>query len=195
MKDFEENMENRDSQFQTSSGEESELHVGGVDFQSPELEVPSDQENESHAEVHGKGRLRKLFGPLRKPLSAAGGWFKKRFDRFTWPVFILMLVLSFGMWYMIKLGDTYTTEIEVRIYIEDHEMTVPCVAKGKGTDLFLNRRGGKPIHLQWSNLDVEPSKDNPEYIVVSRESLRKAISAERHGLEIISIGAIPEIKL
>jgi hypothetical protein len=196
MKECGENMENMDPGLKTSSGEESEKLVGGADFQAEEQH--GDMAEGASPGLHGKGRAAKLFGQLRKPFAKIGGWFRKYWGRYILsPAFLIMLVLSFGMWYTTKLNKIYyNVNIEVRVDIEGHEVVVPCVAEGKGTDLLMNRSGRKPIQLQWNDLEVTPSPENPEYVAISTESLRHAISIRQSDIKIISvIGSIPEIKL
>ncbi len=195
MKEFDENMEKFDPQFQTSSGEESEMRAGGAEFHAGHREMPAGREEGASSEPRGKSGGARISGPSGESLAKIGVWFKKRFSGYISPAFLLMLILSFGMWYMTKLSYTYVTDIEVRVDIEGHEIAVSCMAEGEGTNLLVNRRSRRPVHLKWSDLDVVPSTANPGYVTISTESMRNAISVGRPNIKIISIGAIPEIEL
>ncbi len=184
-------MEERDPHIQTSSGEESEIRAGGSEFQVERREMPAENGTNKHSEQRKRSSGTK--GVFKQSLDKTGNQLKKRFGRLISPAFLLMLVLSFGMWYMTKLGYTYVSDIEVRVNIEGHKMVIPCMAEGEGTDLL---RGGKTVNIKWADLDVTPSAANPGHITISYESLRNAISVGRPDIKIISIiGAIPEVEL
>ena len=55
---------------------------------------------------------------------------------FISPVFIMLFVASFTLWYIAKLNYSYTTELDVKIRIGSNRFSVPCVVEGKGANLF-----------------------------------------------------------
>lgn len=122
---------------------------------------------------------------------------RKKFDirRYVPPVFLLMLAISFMMWYLTKLShDGYTAEVPVRVNIDGNEFRVECVAKGSGYSLLAHRTVRKSkITLRFNEVDTTPSVINPGKYVVSPNSLQKAISEKNSDIQIISIGDIPEI--
>ena len=51
------------------------------------------------------------------------------------PVYVAMLIAAFVLWFITKLGETYTTDHEVTVIIDNVEYNVHCTIRGKGTDL------------------------------------------------------------
>lgn len=137
-----------------------------------------------------------VTAPLRPPLKKAGVWIRKKFGKYISPAFLVMLFLSFVMWFIIKLGYTYVTEIPVNVNIEGNKINVSCVAEGEGYSLFANRYyNQREINLRWSDVEVTPSATNPRAVVISPYSLQNAISVRKPDVKIISMSAIPEVEL
>lgn len=149
----------------------------------------------------------KFTSRLRNRLESAWKRFSTWFNRFWEPVwkrlrkfvsvpFLLMLVLSFTLWYAIKLGYTYQAEIPVVVNVDGNVFEVNCMVEGQGTRLFARRHyRGKPLELNWDDLDVSPSAINPGWAVISPYSLQNAISSRNTDIKILSVGPIPEIEL
>lgn len=61
---------------------------------------------------------------------------------FTWlrscisPVYVMMLIAAFVLWFTTKLGEKYTTYHEVTVVIDGKEYNVDCKMHGRGTDLI-----------------------------------------------------------
>lgn len=120
------------------------------------------------------------------------GFVKKNFT----PAFLVMLFISFMMWFLIKLGYTYTTEIPMGVNIEGNVIAVSCVAEGTGYRLFsYNYYRHKEIILKWSDVEANASPVNPSAVQITPYSLQNAISAKSPDIKILSIGPIPEIQL
>ena len=51
------------------------------------------------------------------------------------PAYVTMFVAAFVLWYITKLGDTYTTEHTVVVESLGTEFEVDCTIRGKGTNL------------------------------------------------------------
>ena len=66
-------------------------------------------------------RIKRFFGWLR-------GWIS--------PAYITMLVAAFVLWYITKLGETYTTDHSVTVIVGGDEFEVDCTIRGKGTNLI-----------------------------------------------------------
>ncbi len=76
----------------------------------------------------------------------------KRLRKFISVPFLVMLLLSFTLWYAIKLGYTYQAEIPVLVNVDGHVFEVNCMVEGQGTRLFTKRHSkGKPLELSWSD--------------------------------------------
>lgn len=162
--------------------------------------------DEVGGECSGQGEL-KFTSRLRIRLESAWRRFASWFNRFWQPVwkrlrkfvsvpFLLMLVLSFTLWYAIKLGYTYQAEIPVVVNVDGNVFEVNCMVEGQGTRLFARRHyRSKPLELNWDDLDVSPSAINPGWAVISPYSLQNAISSRNTDIKILSVGPIPEIEL
>lgn len=168
--------------------------------------VPEEQRGSAAARA-GKGgvsafteRLEQRMGPWWQRFAAWLGrvwapvW--KRLRKFISVPFLVMLLLSFTLWYTIKLGYNYQAEIPVLVNVDGHVFEVDCMVEGQGTRLFAKRHSkGKPLELSWSDLDVSPSAINPGWVVISPYSLQNAISARNTDIKFLSVGPIPEIEL
>lgn len=112
------------------------------------------------------------------------------------PVFIMMLVASFILWYIAKLSYTYTTEQTFRINIDGEKFEVTCVVEGIGTNLFGYRvYHDKSLRIPLSELRSACSYDEENYgkVIIEPQSLQNAISVRCTDIKIISIGDVPEI--
>lgn len=135
-------------------------------------------------------------GSLWKRLAARIKPWGNKLHKFVSVPFLLMLLLSLSLWYIIKLGYDYKTELPVRIDIEGHQFEVNCMVEGRGTNLVGWRySGGNEIVLTWNDVDVTPSAVNPGWVVISPYSLQNAISARSSDIKILSVGMVPEIEL
>lgn len=115
--------------------------------------------------------------------------FKKLFS----PVFAVMLLVSLVMWYISKLGYTYTTEMPVMVNIEGQRFKVDCVVEGKGVNLLAHRYyRHNAINLKLKDLSVTPSSHTHGYII-SPYSLQNALSVQSGDIRIVSVNNIPEI--
>lgn len=113
------------------------------------------------------------------------------------PVFIVMLVASFVLWYIAKLNYTYTTEQSFRINVDGQKFEVTCVVEGVGTNLFGYRvYHDKSLRIPLSELRSSSSYDEENYgkIIIEPQSLQNAISVRCTDIKIISIGDVPEIE-
>lgn len=125
------------------------------------------------------------------------------------PVFLVLLVVSFTLWYISKLNYTYTTDFNVKVKVDGERIIVPCVVEGKGTTLFgygvyASRRAN--ISLSELNYEVvempvlteEGTVDTlvKDYKVrISPISMQDAISVRFSDLKILSIGNFDDISL
>ena len=80
----------------------------------------------------------------------------KRLRKFISVPFLVMLLLSFTLWYAIKLGYTYQAEIPVLVNVDGHVFEVNCMLEGQGTRLFTKRHSkGKPFGEQTRSLPLD----------------------------------------
>lgn len=130
-------------------------------------------------------RLKTLWTPV-----------SKRLRKFISIPFLLMLILSFILWYVIKLGYVYQTNMPISVNVNGNLFEVNCMVEGQGSRLFAKRHSkSKPLELKWSDLEVSPSAINNGWVVISPYSLQNAISSHNTDIRILSVGPIPEIEL
>lgn len=178
-------------------------------------------ENKKHIKKDKSSGRNAANGAFRQLWSKVSGWFVRTFTAFghwssrlwasvskAWeprgsklrkyisPAFVVMLVISFFMWYIIKLGYTYTTELPVYLNIDGRQVRVTAVAEATGFRLAAQRYSGrKGISVRWSELEVTPSATNSRAVVISPYSLQNIISLRNPDIKIISMGNIPEVEL
>lgn len=147
---------------------------------------PADDPND--IERHSKtfaSRLKSVWTPVANKLR-----------KFISIPFLLMLILSFILWYVIKLGYVYQTTMPISVNVNGNLFQVTCMVEGQGTRLFAKRHTkSKPLELDWRDLEVSPSAINNGWVVISPYSLQNAISSHNTDIRILSVGPIPEIEL
>lgn len=125
------------------------------------------------------------------------------------PVFLVLLGVSFTLWYISKLNYTYTTDFNIKVKVDGQRIVVPCVVEGKGTTLFgygfyTPRRANIPLsELNYDIVQVPVVDDNgvvdtlaKDYKVrISPLSMQDAISVRFSDLKIISLGDFDDISL
>ncbi len=124
--------------------------------------------------------------------------FLRRWRSYVSPVFLVMLVASFILWYIAKLGYTYTAEQEIRVNVDGESFRVSCVFEGLGTNLFGYKvYAKKTLRIPLSELRYEllGSGDGEERIAIDPQSLQHAISVRISDVKVVSVGAVPEIEL
>lgn len=114
------------------------------------------------------------------------------------PVYIMMLVAAFVLWFITKLGDTYVTDHNVTVVIDDVEYDVACKIKGKGTDLihYTTFSEHSRVVIPFSDLSFEtPMVDNQGHSVkhVTAESMKQALAQRMDNIEVVSVGSVPII--
>lgn len=119
---------------------------------------------------------------------------KKLIKRHLSAAMIPCLLLSFLLWYIIKLGYTYTANIPVNVTIEGQHVRVNCLVEATGYRLFAHRYVfNDDIELQLAEVDAAPSVINKGNYVINPYALQNIISLRNGDLRIISVGELPEI--
>ena len=120
------------------------------------------------------------------------------------PVFIVLFCASFILWYIIKLGNVYTTNYDLRLNIDGESLRVPCVVEGEGTNqLGYNVYQHKELRFSLSDLKyaVEQKVDEQtgevlgRYCIIDNQSLQNAITLRFSDIKVLSVGDIPLIPL
>ena len=120
------------------------------------------------------------------------------------PVFIALFCASFILWYIIKLGNVYTTNYDLRINIDGESLRVPCVVEGVGTNL-LGYKVYQHKELKFSLSDlkyaVEQKVDEETgdvlglYCIIDQQSLQNAITLRFSDIKVLNVGDIPIITM
>ncbi len=114
------------------------------------------------------------------------------------PLFVMMLLLATVLWYITKLGSSYTTEIEVVIHVEDAKFTTSYVAEGVGFKLLgynLYKGGDIKVPLKELKYKTISSKDGKRSIKLNEASLLNALTMRFNDIKIHSLAPIPEIEI
>jgi hypothetical protein len=128
------------------------------------------------------------------------GKFFKAVDNFfrnsVSPIFVLMLFVSFALWYISKLDYDYTTNIPVRVNLDGYRFKVECTAEGRGSALMAHRFNMvDKTKLSFSRILHAPLAADSCEIVLSPSSLMNAIATTYREIRIISIGIVPNIRI
>ncbi|MBR2032631.1 MAG: hypothetical protein IKA04_10560 [Alistipes sp.] len=126
------------------------------------------------------------------------------------PVFLVLLAVSFTLWYISKLNYTYTTDFNIKVKVNGERLVVPCVVEGKGTTLFgygfyASRRATIPLEELNYDIIEEPAAMKEGAVVdslakeykvrISPISMQDAISVRFSDLKIVSVGDFDDIPL
>lgn len=116
--------------------------------------------------------------------------------RYVSPVFLIMLVAAFILWYISKLSYTYTTEYTVKINTDGEKYKVVCIFEGIGTNLVgYHTNFSKSVRIPLSELKYKLSREEGHegMIIIDPLSLQQAIAVRFSDVKVVSIGSIPEI--
>ena len=130
---------------------------------------------------------------------------KQRLRKYISPVFLVLLAVSFTLWYISKLGYNYTTELKVKVSVDGYSITVPCVVEGKGSTLFrygvyAASSAEIPLsELKFEVLEQLVATDNDTIVErkmrISPMSMQDALSVRFSDLKIVSVGRFSDIDL
>lgn len=114
------------------------------------------------------------------------------------PVYVTMLFAAFVLWYITKLGETYTTDHEVTIVVDGQEFEVGCTIRGKGTNLISytmsSKRSCFSIPSAELSYDKEVTDDNGvTYRHVTGVSLQQALAARMNDIDVVAVTNLPTI--
>lgn len=117
--------------------------------------------------------------------------------RFSNPIFFMLLLMSFILWYVIKLSYTYTTEINIPVKIDSTYYSVRCGVEGVGYQILVHKIAPRKnlVKLSSDNVSVTPSAITPGAYEISSFSLQNSISTKISDLKIISVQSPVEIEV
>ena len=112
------------------------------------------------------------------------------------PVYVVLFVASFILWFIAKLSYTYTTEQTFRVNVGGEKFAVTCVVEGVGTNLFGYRvyhNRNLRIPLDELRAGCSTEEDSVGQLIIDPASLRNAIAVRCTDIKIVSIGDVPKI--
>ncbi len=123
-------------------------------------------------------------------------YLKASFRRFSNPIFFMLLLMSFILWYIIKLSYTYTTQINIPVKIDSTYYSVRCGVEGVGYQILVHRIAPRKnlVKLSSDNVTITPSSITPGAYEISSFSLQNSISTKVSDLKIISVEAPVQIE-
>ena len=114
--------------------------------------------------------------------------------RYVSPVYMVLLLASFILWYIAKLNYTYTTEQVIRVNVASEQIPVTCVVEGVGTNLFGYRvYNDRVLRIPLSELRTSCSAEEESFgkLIIDPQSLQNAISVRCTDIKIISVSSVP----
>ena len=129
---------------------------------------------------------------IQEILSIVLSWIK----RYVSPAFVVLFCASFVLWYVLKLGDTYVAEYNLRVDVDGYEIEIPCTITAKGKDMLDVRRFERQslfIPLEDLEYDIKTQTvdgASVQYYKISRESMQNEISIRLKPAEIV-VGSVP----
>ena len=126
--------------------------------------------------------------------------FLKRIVSYITPGYVAMVIAAFLLWYITKLGETYTTDHEVVVVIDGKEYEVGCTVRGKGTNLiaytFENKNSHFVVPAEELSFDKDVvGEDGRTYRHVTNVSLQQALNARMSEVDVLAVTGVPMILL
>ena len=110
------------------------------------------------------------------------------------PLFLVMLGLSFVLWYVSKLQYSYTAEVPVVVSVEGDRHRVTCVVQGSGHNILSARYfKRKPVKLKRGDVELTPVEGEVNTWEVGQESLRNAIAIRNADIKVVSVSRMPYV--
>jgi hypothetical protein len=112
------------------------------------------------------------------------------------PVFLVLLLSSFVLWYATKLGENYDIEMPLNVRIDGQKYRVTAEVQGKGSTLLAQRLSLKSkISIKLTELKARKSPDSPNTLIITPESLIRAISSKTNDLKVVQIIEMPDFQV
>lgn len=112
-------------------------------------------------------------------------------------VFLALLLLSFVLWYIVKLNNDYTTDISIPVYVDGQRYNVRTNIEGNGYKIALHNIAPRrnKVMLYSEDLDLTPSAIYPDMYEIPPFVLQNRISSTVKELKIISVETPVEIQI
>jgi hypothetical protein len=112
------------------------------------------------------------------------------------PVFLVLLLSSFVLWYTTKLGKDYDIEMPLNVRIDGQRYRVTAQVQGKGSTIMAQRLSLKSkINIKLTELKVRKSPENPNALIITPTSLVKAIDSKTNDLKVVQIIEMPDFQV
>ena len=125
--------------------------------------------------------------------------FLRRVVGYISPAYLAMLFAAFVLWYITKLGDTYSTEHEVTVVINGRPYEQECTIRGKGTNLihytFSSSHSNFEIPMSELTFDGSVMDDKGRsFRHVNALSMQQALATRMNDIDVVSVGTTPMIE-
>ncbi len=130
----------------------------------------------------------------------------KLMERVVSTSFLLILLVAFVMWFVMKLSREYTTPIDVEVVIQDDfnsslwtqnkTVAVRLLARGDGRDLLYYKVGlGASVSVNSSQLELSRNSPENEFLhSISESSMERALNSIEKKFNVVAIlDTIPRI--
>lgn len=124
--------------------------------------------------------------------------FFKWLKRYISPMFVVLFIAAFILWYITKLSYTYTTEYKAKLIIEGERIDVPCVIEGVGTNLLSYKYDwGERIEIGLNELNhkISVTEDGQHVVNIRPSELQRVLSVKMNDIKLVSVGEVPTITL
>lgn len=126
--------------------------------------------------------------------------FFKRVISCITPGYVAMLFAAFVLWYITKLGETYTTDHDVVVVVAGEEYDVNCTIRGKGTNLisYTMTRKHNMVEVPIEELAFEKEVTDDAgvtYHYITMASLQKALNTRMSDIEVVSLSVSKDLVL
>lgn len=116
------------------------------------------------------------------------------------PGYVAMLFAAFILWYMTKLGETYTTEHEVEVVVDGQVLDVYCTIRGKGTNLVSYTFASKHKNFEIPSAELSfdgaiTDSEGKSYRQISSSSMQHALASRMPEIEVVAVGVIPPMEV
>ncbi len=138
------------------------------------------------------------LGAVHKLRDPESGGVVGTLRKYISPLFVAMLLLAAILWYITKLGYSYTTEIKLNIHIEDAKLSTTYVAEGVGFKLLgynFYKGGNLKLPIKELKYKVSTNEDEEKMLDFTQESIFNAITMHFSDIKILSVGSIPSIEM
>lgn len=125
--------------------------------------------------------------------------FFRRIASYISPAYVTMLVAAFILWYITKLGDTYTTDHMVTVVVDGKAFDVGCTIRGKGTNLISytmsSKRSSFEVPSAELSFDKEVTDDEGKtYRHVTGHSMQQALASRMNDVDVVAVSKLPTIE-